>query len=253
MSEPHLSDPELDPQLARFLQAREEAEGESCDLSAAELGDLFTKVEDDIEQAEKSRAFWFRSRPTWMRRLLAAAVAGVIFLVASMLVLREDLASYPTLRMVLVLSSMAVLLGLAIHQALRPLHRPPLPNLTRAVIIGATLTATCALALLPPPHPVPPVDRGTLVLHAMPCLMYGLLLGLPVYLALRVMSRGRNGAGSLLAACAAGLLGNASLQMHCPNNHPEHLLVGHFGVVVAFVGGLALIHLTTRAFFRESE
>ena len=71
-------------------------------------------------------------------------------------------------------------------------------------------------------------------------------MGVPVYVALRLLDRGSSATASLLAACAAGLTGNLVLQLHCPVDGVEHLMATHFSVALLFLVGLGLAHLVVR-------
>lgn len=240
MSDP--SSPELDPKLEEWLadaREQEHAEGGMPDLS-----DLLGDVERDQERAEKSPRFWLMSRPTWLRRLVACAAVVLIVVVGGVLSLREDIGRLPAAYVITAVGSLGFLLAAAAWTALRPLHRPPPPRWVSWGLVAATLGATFALALFAPPSPDHP---PTSLLHEMvsPCLFYGLFLGLPVYLLLRLLDRGP-GLTALIAACAAGLAGNLVLQLHCPRTDPEHLMGAHFSVALLFVVGLYLVHVAVR-------
>ena len=233
--------PELDPKLEEWL-------ADARDADAAELPDLgpmLAEVEKDIAAAEKRPTFWLQTRPTWMRRAIAFAAAAIVVGLGGALTLRADLASRPPAFMAVALGSLALLLGLSLHQALRPLHRPPMPRGMRIGVVALTIGATLLLALLSPDDPAD-VGRGRGMLELVsPCLFIGLGLGVPIYLVLRLLDRGA-GLGALLAACAAGLAGNLALQLHCPNDAPEHLMLAHFSVALLFVAGLGAVHALVR-------
>lgn len=232
--------PELDPELAEWLA---EAREDGADVPPAELDGMLGEVEEEIAGADRSPWFWLRSRATGLRRAMAFAVAATVVAVGGALTLRADFAELPIAWTLTAVGSLAVLLSASVWLALRPLHRPPLPPWVRSTLIGASLVATCALALLAPADTVAG-DQGLLA-HVTPCLVYGLLTGVPVYLVLRLLDRGSS-ALAILAACAGGLAGNLVLQLHCPRNDAEHLMAAHFAVVLLFVGGLGAVHWVLR-------
>ncbi|MEZ4337801.1 MAG: hypothetical protein R3B82_14375 [Sandaracinaceae bacterium] len=208
-------------------------------MPPADLDAMLGEVEKKMEAADRSWTFWLRSRATWLRRLLAFAAAAAVVGVGGVLTLRANFGELPLAWSATAVTSLAVLLGASLYLALRPLHEPPLMAWKRSALIGTSLVATLALALLAPADAIAD-DRGLLA-HVTPCLVYGLLTGLPVFLLLRLLDRGRSTV-AILAACAGGLTGNLVLSLHCPRNDAEHLMGAHFGVVLLFLGGLGAIH-----------
>jgi hypothetical protein len=239
-------EPELDPKLEEWLaEAREEeGAGPSPDVDA-----MFAEVTEDIEEAERKPTFWLRTRPTWMRRLIACGAALLVVVLGGVIALRSDFFEYPPVFMAVALGSLGVLLLLSLHQALRPLHRPPMPGWARAGVVALTLTATFLLALLSPHEPGVEASRGVGEMVS-PCLFLGLLMGIPVYLILRLLDRRAGVTAPLLAACAAGLAGNLVLQLHCPRRDLDHLMFAHFAVALLFVAGLGVVHLLVRRLHR---
>jgi hypothetical protein len=232
--------PELDPKLEEWLRDARDADGDE----APDLGPMLAEVEKEIASAEKRPRFWLQTRPTWVRRAIAFAAAAAVVGIGG-LTLRPDLAVRPPAFVAVAIGSLAILLALSLHQALRPLHRPPMPRGTRVGVVALTIGATLLLALLSPEDPAD-VGRGRGMLELVsPCLFIGLGLGVPVYLVLRLLDRGA-GLGALLASCAAGLAGNLALQLHCPNDAPEHLMLAHFSVALLFVAGLGAVHALVR-------
>ena len=235
--------PELDPTLEAWLAEARASEG----AAPPDLASLRAAVESRIAAAEGSPAFWLKSRSSGMRRAVAGGAAALIVALAGVLVLRGDFASYPPIPMAIALGSLATLLGLAIHQALRPLHRPPMSRGARVAMVVLTLGATFALALFSPSDAAD--GAHGLLDHVSPCLFYGLLVGLPLYLVLRLLNRG-GARTALLAACAAGLIGNLVLTLKCPIDDPEHLMLGHAQVAVLYLAGLGAVHGIARALRR---
>ena len=154
--------------------------------------------------------------------------------------IRPDLGDLPLSYVAPGVGSLVVLLGLSLHNALRPMHYPAAPAWQRGGIVALTLAATGAIALFAPAHGVVEASESFMS-HVSPCLFLGLLVGLPVYLLLRLLDRGSTAAG-LIAACAAGLMGNLVLSLHCPRNDAEHLMAAHFAVALLFVVGFGAAH-----------
>jgi len=227
---------ELDPELQEWLAQAREMEAEPSD---AELQAMLGDVEKQIEQADGRWTFWVKSRPTWVRRAVALGAAVAVVVVFGAMLLGRGGPAQPAAFVAVAVGSMFALLGTSLFLALRPLHRPPLPRWARGALVVTTLVCTCALALFAP-HEAPDPTVG-LVQHVSPCLFIGLLVGLPVYGLLRLLDRG-GGNVALLGACAAGLMGDLVLQLHCPHHSLEHLMAAHFGVVLLFIGGLGAIH-----------
>jgi hypothetical protein len=231
---------ELDPELQDWL-----AEARALDREApsADYAAMLERVEEDIAAAEARPAFWLETRATWARRAMGALSALAVVLLFGVAMTKRDLGALSPLHLGVALGALGVLLAASVHQALRPLHRPPLPAWARIGLGALTLAATFTLALFPVPdaHALSPASGP----WVSPCLFYGLLAGLPVYLALRLLDRSA-GHAPLLASCAAGLAGNLALQLHCPRSDPQHLMLGHFSVALVFIAGLALLHLLLR-------
>ncbi len=233
---------ELDPALEEWLS---DARALETSASPADVDALLADVEGSLAKADKSPRFWLRSRSTGARRAIACLACLAVVGVGALTGLRSDLSEISVAWLAVAVVSLGSLLGASAFLALRPLHRPPLAPWARHGLVGLSLLATFALALVGPDgHALPAVD-GMIREMASPCLFFGLFFGLPVYLVLRLFDRGPS-VGALIAACAAGLAGNLVLQLHCPRNEPEHLMGAHFTVVLLFVVGLYAIHAAVR-------
>ncbi len=232
---------ELDPELSEWL-----ADARALDEAApsADYASMLREVEQDIARAESKPSFWLESRPTWMRRLIASIATMTVLVLGGVVMTHRDWSAISPLHLGVAFGALGVLLGASLHQALRPLQRPPLPRWARIGMGALTLVATFTLAILPMPDThAAPIGEG---LHVSPCLFFGLLMGLPVYLVLRLLDRGTSHA-PLLAACAAGLIGNLVLELHCPRTDAPHLMLGHFTVALVFVLGLGAVHFFVRS------
>ncbi len=234
-------DGELDPELAEWLAGAREDDAPRADYEA-----LFEGIESRIGEAEKKPSFWLRTRSTLARRGAAALTAVAVIVVGGVVLTKREIGAIDPLQLALSVGAIGTLLGLSLHHALRPLHKPPLSPLARGVTVALALIATFVLALFPPHDEGAAPFARPLLDTVSPCLFYGLLMGVPVYLALRLLDRGTS-TSSLLAACAAGLAGNLAVTLHCPSSEPMHLMLAHFTVALLFVAGLGLAHVVTRA------
>jgi hypothetical protein len=207
--------------------------------------ELWTATRARID-GDRSPAGWLKSRPTWLRSTIALSVVGTIVLSALILMRRPDFDDYPTGRMVGTLVVMGVLLTVSLLLGLRPIQRPMLPKWMNRTVTTAGIVAAFVFAAMPSSYlpAVQLVPENPLHALGMPCLYFGVLLGVPVYGVARLLDRGGNAISAVLAAVAAGLTGNLVLQIHCPATDPLHQIFGHFTVVVAFVlaaAGLVLV------------
>jgi peptidoglycan/LPS O-acetylase OafA/YrhL len=208
---------------------------EPMDLTALEQA-----VRADLER-ERGAVAWLRSRSTPARLGLAlgfvALVAALVLLVAG----RHDLHVYPLARLVLTVGWFVVAAGACAWLALRPAYLPrPSPAVVAAVAAFA-LCGPVVVALLPEVH------TNDLRGHAGICFGLGSMMAVLALLAGRALDRGAHGTGQLvLAAAAAGLVGNLALALHCPVNHMAHLLLGHATVPLALVLGAWIGHRRLR-------
>ena len=235
---------EVPLELERLLGARgatnDGAQSDSA-LSDSVLSDLgFADLKAQVAAADRSWLGRLRAFSTPTRRLVAFLSFGIIVGLKLMTGHRPDLGDYPPLLLAVYLGSLGVLLAIAMVAALRPLHLPPLRTSVTITFTALTIIATCVLAVAPGFHDHASVRvPGGVSLWQLggPCFLFGLVIGLPVYVVLRILDRG-NPLGRLLAASAAGLTGNMMLELHCPVGGANHLLAGHAMVLVVFVLGV---------------
>lgn len=205
-----------------------------------DLDALFHDLREQVRSAASPVAR-IREQPAWRRRLFGLALALTIVVGAGVSKLRPDIGDYPPLLLAAYLVSLSVLLCLAIHIGLRPVHQLELPRVARAGLLLTVVAATVTLAVVPGmhAHAIAPPAPWALTSHVPACLGYGFLVGIPVYAALRLLAR--DSAGRLMAAAAAGLVGNLALELHCPVGGPQHLVLGHVGVLVVYLTGVFAI------------
>jgi hypothetical protein len=211
-----------------------------------DLNPVFAALEEDIASERGVRA-WLCSRPTWQRVGLAALVAIAIPLLVLATWARVDLPVFPRSRLAIELAILIIAALPALWLALRPLHLPMLPQWTGVAVIATAVAAAALVASLPPAHALHPASmRGVgdeLVARALACFIFGSIFALPMFLALFVLDRSPGLATTALVL--AGLVGNISLELHCPIVSPAHLLAGHFTVPLAFAL-LAVVLLVRR-------
>lgn len=207
----------------------------------------FTALEAELEReiaAERGVRAELRALSTPRRYLFVllplCALAGVALLVRP----RLDLAVYPAARMGLVLGVVAALLLTSLSFALWSLAWRPVPEWLRKLAVALTPISLFALYALPPAHTAHPASlqaegTGALIVRALPCLVIGSLVAASAFLLLRAFDRGAMRATWLFAACA-GLYANLLLQLHCSVTAPSHMLLGHLGVALLALLGVAL-------------
>lgn len=210
-----------------------------------DLAGLRESVNAELD-AEVGPVAYLRSRTTFVRAAVTVAVAALVALVVLRVAPRSDLSLYPMPRMALALALLLVPLLVALVVVLRPLQRHALPN---ALVWGALILGVATpwvLALLPRAHALHPDalggDGSDRVALALRCLAFGIATGLPVLLALWAFDRGAHAAlrRALVAAAAAGLMGNLVLQGHCPITSPSHLALGHATVGLVLLAAYVL-------------
>jgi hypothetical protein len=245
-----------DPLSASAREAREAEERANAvlrervasDLPRVEppdLHELFAGLEQQLAGERGARA-WLRSRSTGARIVLSLASLALLVAVVALAWARPDLSVYPGFRLALGMLVIVVLVGVQLVLALRPLSRPPLPAwVSPAAIVGA-VTALVALYGLPPPHLAHPASLQApgwqaLISRALPCLAFGLVFALASYGLLRALDRGGTDPTrrALLAAAYGGLVANLLLMLHCPVTASAHLMLGHLGVAVLLLLGVA--------------
>ncbi len=205
---------------------------ENLDLSRLEQA-----VRADIDR-ERGLGAWLRSGSRALRFALALAFGVGVALLTLVAYARRDLDTYPLARMCVTLGWFGVAAGVSAWLALRPIYLPrPDARLVAAVAVFALL-GPVVTAL----WPAAPAASGLALGHAYSCFIIGTSVGLAALLFARALDRGgAHGVGQMvLAAVAAGLVGTVALQVHCPNNYPMHLLLGHATVPVGLVAGTLL-------------
>jgi hypothetical protein len=230
-------DDELDPSLEKLM---EELEGEGAPLPAGELDAMFRDMEGQVKQAESRPTWWFRSRSTRARRAMALGAFLVVVGVSALFTPTSGMAGRPM--MPVNVAALAFLVIASLFVAIRPIHVPALPRWQAHALVALSLLATIVIAMASgEPTELP----GTLWEHASPCMYFGLFMGIPVFAVARLLDRGTM-LGPILAAAAAGLVGNVALQLHCPIANPPHTMAGHVSVAVLFVTAIALTEVVLR-------
>lgn len=195
-------------------------------------GQLLSSLEARLAQEERGVVAWLRSRPSRTRLALGAAVAAVPVVDALVdLSLRPGQgALHPAHALTF---AMAPLLLYALWLGLRSHSRPALGA---RQLFGVLLLSLAALLLIDVwPAPVAAAELARSGGTVLGCAGVGLLFALPVYAWLRLLDRGDNPHGPVLAL-GAGISANLALNLHCSGHGPLHDILGHFAVVVVLLG-----------------
>lgn len=227
----------LDPGLGERLRELESAEPPVDDDC---VDRMFAELRTECDKSDKSFIGYLRSRSTMARRMIILVVfAGIGILALLNLPMVDE--SMRDMSWVSTLVAFLVLLIVAMMVVTRPVHRPELPRWQIVCLVGVAVGATVLAAFWPSSSAQPPTHEHATGIMAGICMGFGVLLGVPVYAALRLVDRG-NAFGNLVAAAAAGLAGNLLLKAHCAIDTTGHVLLGHASVAVLFVVGLGLVH-----------
>lgn len=204
-----------------------------------DLDGLYRELEGQVRREQGPRA-WLRERSTPVRGTIALGTITALTVAVWLSWARPDLGSYPGWHMALTLGAIGAVLVCALAIGLRPLHMPEAPAWLSRLVLGGGLVLLFAVYMLPAgAHAATHGDGLPGVLHgAWKCFGTGAVLGLPVYVLLRLLDRGSSPYG-VATALAAGLSANLLLQLHCPNSAPQHMVLGH--LTVAFVFGLVYV------------
>jgi hypothetical protein len=194
-----------------------------------------------LMESVQSRALLrrFRSWSTGQQFALQAGLSLIVSLVVLGAMRRVDFPSYPAARMGIALLLLTIAGAGALRVAMRPLHISGVSPGVRAMALLIAALIPLGLALMPDAH------TGELLhihggkemwIAALKCLLFGLFTGAPLLLASWLVSHtGLRTTGRLLmAALGAVVLGNFTLQLHCPITEPLHLVLGHAGVILPF-------------------
>lgn len=226
-----------DPQLLTALDRLDSEVYADCQLDAHRG---WQKLSDSLEQ-EKHWTRWLRNRSTAMRIL--AIVLLCAFGVASVLIFRSrpDLAVYPMDRLLMLSALFSLVLLGNLWVAYHPLHRPPLAPWVAPAIMMIAIVATWIPVLLGQAHSDHPASlEGAgedFAARALACFVWGVVISLPLMVALWLGSRGKWTLGRLSPSVwvTSGIFAVLALQVHCPIVHGGHLVAGHFSVLLAML------------------
>ena len=206
--------------------------GEARDpVGDTDLDALFAATARERD-AERGPLAWLRSRPTWLRRLVALAAVLACVGTAAWSHPRPDLGEVGWDALVLPTLSLGVMLVAAVWLGLRPLYEPTLARWKTTAFLVLCALATVVATLVPAEEASPHGFR------IWPCFGIGLLIALPVYAIMRVVDRGSR-LSAILAAGVAGLAGNIGLEARCAMDGAAHGLGGHASVLFVLLLGVA--------------
>jgi hypothetical protein len=206
----------------------------------------------DSLQDEKRWTRWLRNKSTATR--LLAIISLCAFGVASVLILRPrpDLAVYPMGRLLMLSALFSLVLLGNLWVAYRPLHRPPLAPWVAPAITIIAIVVTWIPVLLGPAHSNHPASlEGAgedFAARAFICFAWGIVISLPLMMALWFGSRGKRTLGQLSPSVwvTSGIFAVLALQVHCPIVHSGHLVAGHCTVLLAMLVLAVLIRRYSR-------
>ncbi len=202
--------------------------------------------------AEQGLGARLRSLSTPARRTAVAALGLALLAFVVLATARADLAVYPVARLGPTLVAYLALAVTAGHFALSPLQRPLPPLWARVGVVVAAVLLPVVVAALPAAHAAHSASVGgtgaDLVPRAAACFSFGSVLAAPLLVLVALSARAPRGVAAVapLFGVAAGLIGTAALELHCPLTAPAHLVVGHAAVAVVYVVGLSAIALMRR-------
>ncbi|MFO0747422.1 MAG: NrsF family protein [Myxococcota bacterium] len=227
--------------LAKQLE-RTRAE-DSAATTSAELDALWQRIEPETVGARRSWRSRLRELSTPKR--VGLVLLGTIALSAIVMIvlggMRGDLASGGLVaRYALALLGLCVLAGAVFAVALRGAHQRPL-GVVGWVIVSLAVVVPLALSLLPS---VWTADGGRTLAVVDGCNVIGCTTGLFAGVLAWLFQRSTTPVTVRVLASAAGggVIAFAMLQLHCPADNVEHLLLGHsiVGVILVAAAGLGL-------------
>lgn len=226
----------LAPEMAEDMRAARDllGGGRGVELPPG-LEALRQRVDADLDE-EKGLLASLRARPTPQRIALVIVVTAVLMAVTAVAMPRAEIAEYPVLRMGIVLATLSTVMAAAVWRLLRPLHLPkPSASSTRLLLVAGVLAPTVAALWPLYGHVGHHAGEGMhFALGCGRCMAFGAVMGAPVLALATMLRRARvDGAAVVgLAGVAAGLVGNLTLQLHCPITAPLHLLLAHASLAV---------------------
>ena len=205
--------------------------------------DVFSQIEQKLARETGPRA-WLRSRPTRLRFTLLLLTVLSLGTTGGLLWHRADFEQYPLLRVALLLCVYLFAIALAFGKELsEQRRRESFRDYLGLVVFALGVPFLAAFA------PATEVSRQAGPGGALRCFGYGALLTLPI--ALLLWAFDRNDRPSLrtvcLSAAALGLSANLLLELHCNNGNPEHVLLGHASLGVAWLAAWAVTRRLSRA------
>jgi hypothetical protein len=204
--------------------------------TSPELQELWARVELSVAEERGPRA-WLRSRSTAVRTLLVCAFVVVLGVVHFAWARRSDWSPDAGVHAGLALGLAALGVVLCVRVTLAPLARPQ--SAVRALAAGMFLLLPLLTGLLPALR-LGALDSGPATASFAPtagCFAYGTAVAASVCAALWWVDRGGQTALSwrVPAVVGAGLVAHVVLQIHCANDDPAHLLLGHASIGIVWV------------------
>ena len=221
--------------------ALEAARAHDLDVPALELDAMWSRISAETVQAKPTLLSRLRELPT--PRRIGLAVGSTLLLVVLLIAVmgaRGGLdGTSVMLRVGITLFGLAVLAASVFAVALRGAHQRPL-GWRGWTLVAAGVAVPLALSLLPALwHDHTPTTE-VLVLG---CNVIGCVTGFAAAIIVWIFQRTTTPVTMRVLASAAGggIVAFAMLQVHCPADNVEHLIVGHSLVGVLLVAAAALL------------
>jgi hypothetical protein len=230
----------------RAAAALERARVRDLDVPGGDLDALWGRVAAETVAAKPTLLGRLRELSTARRvGFVMLATIALAALMVALMGARPDLGGELVARWALILFALSVLSCAVFAVALRGVHQRPLGWVGWA-LVGVAVVVPYALALMPSLWSGHASEAATVVDG---CGFIGAALGAFAAVLAWMVQRSTTPVVVRVLASAAGggIVGFAMLQLHCPANDVEHLVVGHAVVGVALVAiaavGLGVRHV----------
>ncbi|MCA9628330.1 MAG: hypothetical protein KC766_11715 [Myxococcales bacterium] len=212
------------------------------DIAPPRLDAIQADLDRALEAERGLRRLKSLATPTRIAIALGA-IAGLVVL--NLLRPRPDIATLGTLALAFPLVVASSLIFLGVRSALRGPHA----RVQSAVHTGALVGLSAGLPLV---YFLSQSFLGEFSFidsspgfarRALGCFAYGAGWSLPLGLVLLLLDRNKLASpiSALNAGTAGGLSGLIALHLHCPSQHPGHLLLGHLSVLLAMLVAWAVV------------
>ncbi len=199
----------------------------------------FAALSSALEK-ERGLGAWLRHQRTSTRRSVLGGLLVLIFVAFSLAKTKRALEPFEFVhRHVGFVVLLSLILG-AMWLTLSPAHRPWASTRLRRGLILASGVVALAVGLMPTSGWWTDASSTWVASVGLPCLAFGLVVAVPVYLLVRLFDRNPAGPSMITAALVAGLAGDLALHLRCLHRESQHFLLGHFAVILIALMAAAL-------------